>query len=304
MNDFLSTYTIENKDFVATIAAKGAELIGLISKSDSREWMWRGYTAEWNNSACLLFPICGRTNDKIWTYEGKVYPTHQHGFLYGASPAEVIRHGRDAVEMIFCETEETMTMFPFPFEVRVLWQMTEDGVAAKITIRNTGKKDFAFSFGWHPSFRLPLKVGKTLADHSFRFPEAGEIKQMEITENHLYGGPDKDRPYPLDDNTLPLCEEQFAIDGIFLKGVGSVYELHCKGADRYLSVRSAAATAFGCWKEMGAEFDYMCVEPWMGAPAVDGVPDDLMNKCGATRLAAGDSFVFDCAVGIHNEKKN
>ena len=61
--------TISNATFAAKIAKKGAELKSLVRLSDGKEFMWGSDPAYWEDSAPMLFPICGRLNGNRYTFE-------------------------------------------------------------------------------------------------------------------------------------------------------------------------------------------------------------------------------------------
>ncbi len=295
-----SLITISNTVFSAEIAPYGAELRSLKRISDGKEYIWQRDPKYWGDSAPMLFPICGRLNNHRYTYEGATYEMAFHGFLQSSTPVEV-RAESSAVDLIFRDDETTYPQYPFHFVLTVRFALTEIGLRCQITVENTDEKTMYYSVGAHPGFSLPLKDGCVLEDHYLRFPEAGEVQQAIIDNDGLFTG--ELPPYTLAaNNEIRLSEEQFAIDGIFLRGVGGVTELHCDGADTFVRVVCPMSDIVGTWKEYGADAKFLCLEPWCGYPSVTGVADVLQEKLGMYALAPSDKGAFAYDVEICPER--
>ena len=287
MNSYI---VLTNEAFSARFAVKGAELKSLVSLADNKEYIWQGDAKYWKDSAPMLFPICGRLNGNRYEYDGKSYEMLIHGFLRRLEPVEV-REEQSAVDLIFCENEVTLAQYPFRFELTVHFELTACGLVCATTIVNRDEQPMYYSIGAHPGFSVPLREGATLEDHYLRFPEAGSVQTAVIDNNGLFTGELPE--YTLSqDNTIRLSEKQFEIDGIFLRGVGGVTELHCDGAEKFVRILCPESDLVGTWKECGAEAKFLCLEPWCGYPSVSGVADVLREKYGMYALAAEASRVF------------
>ena len=297
----MNTYiTLLNEAFSAKIAKKGAELKSLISLADNKEYIWQGDEKYWKDSAPMLFPICGRLNDNRYVHNGQAYEMLIHGFLRKLEPVEV-RATESAVDLIFCENEDTLAQYPFRFELTVRFALTENGLICTTTIGNRDEQTMYYSIGAHPGFSVPLREGATLEDHFLRFPEAGKVQSAVIDDNGLFTGELPD--YTLEaNNEIRLSEKQFEIDGIFLRGVGGVTELHCDGAENFIRVVCPEGDLVGTWKEYGAGAKFLCLEPWCGYPSVTGVADVLSEKFGMYSLKAGDTRVFRFDIEICPEQ--
>ena len=293
----MNTYiALSNEAFSARIAPKGAELKSLVRLSDNKEYIWQGDPASWEDSAPMLFPICGRLNGGQYTHEGKTYEMPIHGFLPTMMPAE-IREAEAAVDLIFRDNAETYAQYPFHFELVVHYALTDCGLACRMTVSNRDTRTMYYSIGAHPGFSLPLRDGCMLEDHYLRFPEAKETHTAIINEDGLFTG---ELPaYSLaENNEIRLSEEQFRIDGIFLNGVGGVTELHCDGADSFVRVICPMVDLTGTWKEYGANAKFLCLEPWCGYPSVAGVPDALDRKLGMYALEPTKEGIFSFDIEI------
>ena len=281
---------LSNEAFTARIAPKGAELKSLVCLGDGREYIWQGDAKYWKDSAPMLFPICGRLNGNRYMYGEKSYEMLIHGFLRRLEPVEV-RTEQSAVDLIFCENEDTLAQYPFRFSLTVHFELTACGLICTTTVVNRDEQTMYYSIGAHPGFSVPLREGATLEDHFLRFPEAGKVQTAIINNDGLFTGELPD--YALEENNeIRLSEKQFEIDGIFLRGVGGLTELHCDGASNFVRVRCPKGDLVGTWKEYGADAKFLCLEPWCGYPSVAGVADVLPEKFGIYSLEAGDARVF------------
>ena len=297
----MNTYIVLSNDtFSARIAKKGAELKSLVRLSDNKEFIWQGDPNIWEDSAPMLFPICGRLNGNRYEHNGKSYEMLIHGFLPTLEPVEV-RAADSAVDLIFCDNEETRAQYPFRFELTVHFALTECGLSCAVTIGNRDEQTMYYSIGAHPGFSVPLREGATLEDHYLRFPEAGKVQAAVIDNDGLFTG---ELPaYVLEaNNEIRLSEQQFKIDGIFLRGVGGITELHCDGADSFVRVVCPESDLVGTWKEYGANAKFLCLEPWCGYPSISGTADVLSEKFGIYSLAAACGRVFRFDIEICPEK--
>ena len=72
--------TIENQQFKASIAERGAELQSLVHKTDNYDYIWNGDKTFWNRHAPILFPAIGKSNEDQYRLGAKTFPMGQHGF--------------------------------------------------------------------------------------------------------------------------------------------------------------------------------------------------------------------------------
>ena len=291
--------TISNAVYTAKIAKKGAELKSLVRLADGKEFMWGSDPAYWEDSAPMLFPICGRLNGNRYTFEEKTYEMLLHGFLQTMLPAET-HVGESEVALVYRYDATTYAQYPFHFELTVRFTLTDRGLRCAVTVCNRDERTMYYSVGAHPGFALPLKEGTTLSDHYLKFPEAASVKKAIINDDGFYTG--ELVPYALEaNNEIRLSEEQFRIDGIFLTGVGALTELHCDGAADFIRVACPQNDITGTWKEYGEGAKFLCLEPWCGYPSIAGVPDVLNEKFGMYALASASESTFTYDIEICRE---
>ena len=73
-------YKIYNDDFDVIIDSKGCEIISVVRKQDSKQYIWNGNPDAWKRHTPVLFPLVGRYKNDTSVYKGKEYHMTQHGF--------------------------------------------------------------------------------------------------------------------------------------------------------------------------------------------------------------------------------
>ena len=53
-------YKIYNDDFDVIIDSKGCEIISVVRKQDSKQYIWNGNPDAWKRHTPVLFPLVGR----------------------------------------------------------------------------------------------------------------------------------------------------------------------------------------------------------------------------------------------------
>lgn len=266
-----NTYTLHSKKLSACIALCGGELCSL--QYDGKELIWQGDPAYWTGSAPLLFPFCGRCKDGIYSWEGKDYPMSIHGFL-PAALLSITEEGTDSLTLTLTDSPETRAIYPFPFALTLRYQLTEDQLSLTITVAS-GDTALPFAIGAHPGFNLPVDK-RGFANAHLHFANDTPLTRLEITENGLLGN--KQSVYPLSTGDLPLSPDPAGGCGIFFRVPEDNRALTLKSADLPCDIRMEFGDfpILGLWHAEGAP--YLCIEPWQGLPALDGIPTDLAQK--------------------------
>ena len=266
-----TVYALQNGKLSARIDSMGGELRSL--KFCETELLWQGDPAFWNQSAPLLFPFCGRVKDGVYTVEGKEYPMTIHGFL-ASSPMKVTYHSTDRLTLSLTDSADTRKVYPFPFALTLSYHLAPDSLTLKVTVQ-AGEKELPFSFGCHPGFHLPIS-DQGFADSCLRFTNETPLTRLEITANGLLG--EGREPYPLSSATLPLSPDPAGDCGIFFRVPENQRKLTLESPSLPcdISMEFADFPILGLWHAESAP--YLCIEPWQGLPAIDGIPTELTAK--------------------------
>ncbi len=273
---------IENDQFAVQVNDKGAELSSIRRKADGLEYMWQGDPAIWSGRAPILFPIVGRLMEDTYTYQGRQYTLPKHGF---AKKKTFTLLQADATSLLYalCSDDDTMKMYPFPFELRVEYRLTGNTLAVNQQVINQGKGEMYFSLGAHPAFACDM--GDTIVLNQRETLSTGRIDEQAILSDST--------AVPLLDNedTLTITEDLFAQDALVLTGLRSTAAtLHSARPSRTVTVSFGHVPVLGIWAKPGAP--YVCIEPWYGVNDYYEQYGDITKKREIVRLDAGETFAF------------
>jgi aldose 1-epimerase len=116
--------------------------------------------------SALLFPYPNRVRNGKYVFEGKEYEmninepsinTSLHGFLFNKpmKVVEITTSDKAAVIELQYEYKGEEKGYPFSAEVEVTYSLTNTrGFKCDIHVKNTGKTNMPFGFGWHPYLML------------------------------------------------------------------------------------------------------------------------------------------------------
>lgn len=287
----MNRFTLRCGQLSAEIAALGGEICSL--SYGNAQLIWQGDPAYWEGSAPFLFPFCGRVKDGIYRWQDTDYPMTIHGFLPQTN-LTVAEHTAHSLTLKLTDTPETRAIYPFAFELALRYQLTPADLTVTATV-TAGDTGLPFSFGCHPGFNLPCTAGG-FGDAHLRFAYSDPLSRIEITEAGLLGAGRSD--YPLIDNALPLSPDPAGGCGIFFElplhqraVTLSAASLPCE-----IALDFADFPVLGLWHAEGAP--YLCIEPWQGLPAPDGVSTDLANKPETVSLAPHQTHTLTMRISL------
>lgn len=226
----------------------------------------------------LLLPS-NRTANGCFTFEGQTYHlpvneansgAHLHGDLYHQSFL-VVEHREDQVCL---EYENHGEIYPFPFRVRVRYQVGEAGFCSSYVIENLSETPIPVTFGLHTTFAEP---------QWFRVPL---LQRQEKDEKHIPTG----RYVPLNAQEEGYCIGS-ASAGLTISG----YYAAAGDTARIGQHLCYQVTGFDHWilYNGGGTSDFLCIEPQLGA--VDGLNNPV--RCpvipGKGELRLGTRLFWD-----------
>ncbi len=278
--------TIENQQLKISIHPKGAELQSIFHKDHQTEYMWNGDPAFWGKHSPLLFPIVGTLKDNTYYYGDKPYHLSRHGF---ARDREFLveTQGPDTLTFLLSSDDATLAVFPFAFELRVIYRLTAGGLTVTYRVSNPAQATLYFSVGGHPAFAVPIAAGTGYTDYHLEFDSEEDAPRWPISKDGLI----EREPQPMlaHTKTLPLTKELFARDALVFKHLRSTsVSLRSAKTKRGLRLEFPGFPFLGIWAAPGA--DFVCIEPWCGiADPVDS-NQQWTGKEGINRLDAGGIF--------------
>jgi len=288
------TYTIENDRLQITVNDTGAELFSVRSLENGCEYLWQGDPKYWVGRAPNMFPICGRLCEGRYTYRGREYEMLLHGFTRKRS-FTLIKEEKNRLVFSFKADGESLAVYPFNFEFITEYTIEGNSVKVGFEVRNLDEKELIFALGAHPGFNVPPEEGTAFGDWYLEFE--GELNPRAIVfgENHLCTGETAD--FTLENgNILPLRHSLFDKEGIFLYGAGKAVTLKSDKSPRSVRVDYPDMKILGLWQTPGTDTPFLCIEPWTGIPAREGIIDDLETKSEMLRLLPG--AVYGNAIAI------
>ena len=280
-------HSIYNDILTVEIAEKGAELRSIKSKGDECEYLWQGDPKYWEDRSPTIFPICSSVFEGKYTCGGKEYEMGLHGFAqYSLFKAE--RASDAEISFSLLSSDETKKIYPFDFELRVIYKLEGNKLTVTANIKNTGSDTLHATFGAHPGFNLPLDKESAFESYFIEFSEKSVPDQILLSPECAVTG--ETAPLMLEDGRiLRLRHDLFIPDGIFMSGMPKGLTLRSSTDSHKVTVKYDDMDYLGIWQEYGLDTPFICIEPWCAPPTNDGkTREDLATKKGLFHIAAND----------------
>ena len=281
--------TIQNEHLSATISQRGAELKSL--KYKGLEYIYPSEAQIWDKSAPLLFPITGSVNGDTYTHKGVTYHMEKHGFTQESTFA-VVENSDTRATFRLTENEGTLAQYPFRFTLDVTYELNENALCVRYTVKNNSDEVMYFSIGAHEAYYTPEGIEK----YDVIFDE-------EVTLNNtvLYGPlvTDLRTRVLTKSRTLALYEKFFATDALVFEGISCrALTLRNRINEKSVHVSFPFAKNLLIWHKPSAP--YICIEPWNGIPDRLGNGSELCKKEGIVSLEVGEEYIGEHTVSILN----
>lgn len=282
------TTTISNYKFSFTINHKGAELISFKEIDTKREYIWEGNPEFWGKHSPILFPIVGTLKNNTYTYKNNEYKLSRHGFARDMD-FELISQNENTAIFSLQSNKETQTIFPFEFELQVIYTLTFSELTISYQIINKGFHDMPFSIGGHPAFSLNNKF----ENYSLKF-ETNEALISYQLENDLLS--DNIKKITLLNNQLSLSYSLFENDALIFKELQSKQIQILENQIPILNFKFKDFPNFGIWTKQNAPF--ICLEPWVGYSDVLNSKGTILEKEGIQILNGNSSKKYSFSIEI------
>lgn len=271
--------TLNNGVLKVLIDEMGAQIRSVVK--DEKEQMWNAEPQIWKATAPLMFPICGGLKDDKFIYDGKEYILPKHGF--GRNMLFTVENADDT-SAVFClkSNDESRKMYPFEFELRLIYNICGDALTLKYEVKNVDNKTMYFSIGSHEAYYTP----EGIEDYDIVFPEKESLDSVMVDGNLLQ---DHTLPIIKNSNVLPLYDKYFLVDCLVFKNVKSKScLLRNRRKGKSIKVDFPDASYLVLWHPHGAPF--ICIEPWTGIPDDFHSDYNLAHKESITALGAGEVY--------------
>ncbi len=272
--------TLKNQQLTVQIAELGAEIKSVVC--NEKEYMWNARAEVWGNSAPICFPICGGLKEDKFIFEGREYTLNKHG--YGKfTEFEVEEACDNRAVFLHRSNEETKVKFPFDYELRVIYTVSDNSLKIEYNVKNLSGKTMYCNIGSHEAYYTPEGIEEydvifdeddTLINHVLYGNLLSEQKQVLLKEAKVF----------------PLYDKYFIVDALVFKGFRSRgATLKNRKNGRAVKVDFPDCPYFLLWHKHGAPF--ICLEPWNGIPDVVGSSYELTEKEGITALEADKTYI-------------
>lgn len=279
--------TLKNEKIAVKINELGAEIRSIVC--DDKEIMWGADPAIWTGTAPIMFPICGGLKEDKFLYKGNEYTLTKHGFAK-FSVFTVEEASDTKAVFLLKSSEETKKSYPFDFEFRVVFEISDKTLKIDYKVDNKGTDVMYFNVGAHEAYATP----EGIEDYDVVFDS-----EQTLNAHMLFGNLVAENTYPIikDSKVLPLYDKYFIIDALpFTDVTAGAATLRNRKTGRAIRVEFPAPTNLVLWHKHGA--GYICVEPWNGIPDMPGSSYDITEKKGITALDSGATYTYTHTISV------
>ena len=291
----MADFTIENEQIRVGVNAHGAELVSIVRKSDSREYMWSGDPEYWGRVSPVLFPFIGKLSNTSYSYGGKEYTgVPQHGYARDCdfTMAEKLQ---DTIWFELYPDETWKERYPFDFMLRIGYRVEGHSVHVMWTVRNDSGVDMHFSIGAHPAFIMP--GGESKNGYYVNFNNGADTLNFGLLDEHglLMDGKEQTA---LEQGLLKLSDELFDRDALIIDSA-NIHTVSVNAPDKtpFIQVRFDAPQ-LGLWSPAGKKAPFVCIEPWFGRADRVGFAGELGEREYGNTIAPGHSFNKEYVIDI------
>lgn len=292
--------TIENNKFKAEIDSFGAEIQHFVKKADGTELIWNGDKSVWGNHAPILFPFVARCLDNHFMIEGKRCEyTKNHGFARNLD-TKVILQEPTKVAFELTDSPDTSYRFPYKFSLITEYEVTDEGLNWKMTVKNTDTKAFRFGIGTHTAFTCPRNTdaaGTQISDYVVEFEKKEALTGVKCTPDGYIITEDDGKtlitfPYgEAEKGFVPATAAGYGNGHLFLTGNSAWVGLRNKKTGSLISIESKGFPYTMIWQNVNGDPQFICIEPWHGLPDTEKTDHVWEHKIGLNEVKPGESFV-------------
>jgi galactose mutarotase-like enzyme len=278
---------IKNTFLTATINSFGAELCSLKNK-ENKEYIWEGNPDFWGKHSPILFPIVGTLKNNSYQYNEIEYHLSRHGFARDMD-FELVDKKENSVTFSIQSSEETLKVYPFIFELQIIYTLDKNSLNIEYKVMNNGKSKMPFSIGAHPAFALP----GNFENYAIQF-EKEESLEYYLLESDLISN--KKKTLELQNKLVPLNYQLFKNDALIFKTLESNWVTILENSNPKLRVNFNNFPSLGIWTKMNAPF--LCIEPWFGYSDTNENSGNLFEKEGIQILEENKTFRSEFSIEI------
>ncbi len=273
--------TIKNEHISASFVTLGAELKSFAY--DGVEYIWPGSETSWKGSAPILFPICSGLKDDTYYLDGKKYLLQKHGYARFCE-FEVENKTDESVTFLLCSDDESEKVFPFDYELRIIYTLTENGLNIEYKVENLSDETMYFSIGAHEGYFCP----EGIEEYDILLPEKETLYTSVLNGSVLT---DEKQLVIENDDKIALKYDYFTVDALVFKNIKArSVTLKHKNSTREVKVNFQGFDYLLLWTIPNE--NYICIEPWCGI--TDSVNTDQNFKTKEGILKVNSNSTYSC----------
>lgn len=290
-------YTLVNNFLTVKISNHGAEIQSIVDNHTHTEYIWQADPKIWKRHAPVLFPIVGSLKDNQYIYDGKIYNMTQHGFARDMD-FEVESQTKDSITFLLKDTPETLKKYPFKFELRVKYTLTDNLIEEKFVVTNQDEKEMIFGIGGHPAFNLKTSDSIDKSDYYFEFEPSKEHIRIPLKAPLLDWS---QRSLSKTNSLIKISDLLFKDDAwvLELRGENKV-SVRTDKSNYHVDVKMDAPYV-GLWSQYPQTADYVCIEPWWGIADILETNGHLEDKRGMNHLPAGKTWENSFSMAFYDK---
>jgi len=255
-------YELKNSCLKLTVSGNGAELTGIASVPNKKEYLFDADPAYWKRHAPVLFPIVGSLKDKKLVIDGRDYPMGQHGFARDME-FSLLEKTENSLLFALDSSEETRRLYPYDFRLLIGYELSGADIRVTWRVENTGNRPMHYQIGGHPAFYCPAdSFLENQSDYYLKFDTEAPVVYRLLDGNGLL----EDQSYELrtEQGFFRIPEDLFDRDALIIEG-GQNHEVSLCRPDKkpYLTVLFDAPL-YGIWSPAKKNAPFVCIEPWWG----------------------------------------
>ncbi len=243
---------LSNNKISASINTIGAELSRL--EKNNKNYIWTVDEVFWNKTSPILFPIVGKLKNDSYSIIGRTYELPRHGFARNFE-FKVEHQTEDSVVFVLESNAETLQQFPFEFELKLEYRLTENGLEINYLVSNKSNEVMPFSIGAHPAFA----INNGFDNYSLVFNHSEKMISHQLKNEQFDGSI---REIEAKNGKINLDYSLFEKDALVFKELKSNEITLQHNNEFVLKISFEGFPYLGIWTKPNAPF--LCIEPWCG----------------------------------------
>ena len=278
--------TIENNRLKITINPLGGILTSIFFKDVNKEMEYQIEKDAWQFQDVVIFPLIGEGK---FTYDNKQYKMDmRHGFIRKTT-LKVLENNGTKITLYTESDEKTLSEYPFKFSFTLTYELIDNKLSVKTTVKNLDNKEMYFSYGSHTGIKAAAGVGLINFDKEYHLlPLLVDAINTEPFEHYYFNCVNLRKRSFINFNTLVFEGKEEKIE--LYTGYGSLcvdYEFD--------------APYFAIWSNPHSG-NFVCVEPWRGISNYVTETEDLSQRLSINKLKENESKSFSYSLTFSNKE--